>query len=236
MRLTTKLTLCFGLMAVGTAIMLYGCAAHTPLPTRAEWESYDQERLKRSDYGCPTSVYVAPDGDLIQCQLVVFGQSTLKTEVAPREFTTPELAAIDGLRVIALKPTSQYYEWGGLVAKMPNAKFVALPPSTDLSGDSVSIRSKNSTSFGLNAEVVGTYHTHPCVQEHDVEFFSPPDLQEAIYWHKLVFMGDFCTGGVHEFVPGDKPDAEPAHDRGLFLTKGRIIGAFTAPHAEVVAE
>jgi hypothetical protein len=30
-------------------------------------QSWDQENLKRNDYGCPSSIFVAPDGNLIQC-------------------------------------------------------------------------------------------------------------------------------------------------------------------------
>lgn len=30
-------------------------------------ESWDQENLKRNDRGCPTAVFVAPEGNLEQC-------------------------------------------------------------------------------------------------------------------------------------------------------------------------
>lgn len=38
--------------------------AETNLPS----QSWDQENLKRNDAGCPTAVYVAPGGNLEQCQ------------------------------------------------------------------------------------------------------------------------------------------------------------------------
>lgn len=30
-------------------------------------QSWDQENLKKNDHGCPTAIYVAPDGVLQQC-------------------------------------------------------------------------------------------------------------------------------------------------------------------------
>lgn len=29
--------------------------------------SWDQENLKRNDHGCPTAIFIAPEGNLIQC-------------------------------------------------------------------------------------------------------------------------------------------------------------------------
>jgi hypothetical protein len=37
--------------------------AATPLPS----QSWDQENLKRNDSGCPTSIYIAPGGNLQLC-------------------------------------------------------------------------------------------------------------------------------------------------------------------------
>jgi hypothetical protein len=31
-------------------------------------QSWDQENLKRTDSGCPTAIYIAPHGELQQCQ------------------------------------------------------------------------------------------------------------------------------------------------------------------------
>lgn len=30
-------------------------------------QSWDQENLKKDDHGCPTAVFIAPQGELIQC-------------------------------------------------------------------------------------------------------------------------------------------------------------------------
>lgn len=34
---------------------------------RPKGESWDQENLKKNDRGCPTAIFAAPDGDLVQC-------------------------------------------------------------------------------------------------------------------------------------------------------------------------
>lgn len=36
-------------------------------PERPKSMSWDQDNLKRQDYGCPTAIYVAPGGNLEQC-------------------------------------------------------------------------------------------------------------------------------------------------------------------------
>jgi hypothetical protein len=48
------------------------CPCHTltqckPCPPKSE--SWDQENLKRNDHGCPTAIYVAPEGVLTQCPI-----------------------------------------------------------------------------------------------------------------------------------------------------------------------
>lgn len=34
---------------------------------QTKFQSWDQENLKRNDHGCPTAVFIAPNGDLQQC-------------------------------------------------------------------------------------------------------------------------------------------------------------------------
>jgi hypothetical protein len=51
--------------AIALLVMLSGCAAH--LPHREPAQSWDQENLKRSDHGCPTAIFIAPNGALTQC-------------------------------------------------------------------------------------------------------------------------------------------------------------------------
>lgn len=42
------------------------CDKHD-LPPLIPSQSWDQENLKRNDHGCPTAIYVAPNGNLEQC-------------------------------------------------------------------------------------------------------------------------------------------------------------------------
>jgi hypothetical protein len=143
-------------------------------------------------------------------------------------FDTIEEAATDGLKSIAAHPNSRYYEWGGIIVKTSTGKFLALPPNTSYEGSHVHI-----SDYELPpGAVVGWYHTHPCLAEFLVEYFSPADLIEPIFFHRASFIGDFCTGKVHEFKPGDKPDAERPNGgegHGVYLTKGRILGTFVEP-------
>ena len=196
-------------------LLLAGCVHHPA-------QSWDQANLKRNDHGCPVAIFVAPGGILQQCQLSTH-------PIALHTYVTAELAAIAALQAVAAKPSGLYYEWGGVIVQLED-QFLALPPNTTYEGDHVAIESN---SFAPEAKVIGSYHTHPCLPGHDVEYFSPADLTEALFMHRTVFMGDLCTGNVHEFKPGDKPDdSRPSSDsEDIFLTKGRIIGQFTVAHA-----
>src|SRR6185312_10338083 len=184
-------------------------------------QSWDQANLKRRDSGCPTAIFVAPGGNLIQCQAEV--SELLPVPQAYPKFDTPEAAAIAALAQIALKRGGTY-EWGGVIGKGEDGKYAFSRPHTDFEGDNVSIHRDLPPDF----ELVAGYHTHPCLPGHEVEFFSPEDLTSVIFGHEeMVFMGDFCTGNVHEFRLGDKPDTDKVHS--AWLTKGRIIGTFTLP-------
>jgi hypothetical protein len=48
------------------ATALTGCIDE-PLPHRPEAQSWDQGHLKAEDHGCPWAVYIAPQGELVQC-------------------------------------------------------------------------------------------------------------------------------------------------------------------------
>jgi hypothetical protein len=219
----------FGMVAMGLFAVLctlFGCATHHPKSM-----SWDQENLKRNDKGCPTAIYIAPGGNLEQCQHAI----TLKLIGVPEPVTytkydTVEAAAIAGLKEIA-DLHGGVYEWGGMIGKTSDGKFVHSSPNTNYEGDHVRIEND------MDQDVVASYHTHPCLPFHDVEYFSPPDLMEVLFTRAPeTFMGDFCSGNVHEFKYGDKPDAEhPRRADGapqdqIYLTKGRIVGQFTTPH------
>jgi hypothetical protein len=145
------------------------------------------------------------------------------------KFDTMEEAAIAALKNIVDKaPVAlQGYEWGGVIGKTEAGKYVYSQPDTDYQGDNVHLAG------GLPPDAVNVagYHTHPCLPEHEVEYFSPEDLIPVLFSRKpATFMGDYCTGNVHEFKEGDKPDAVKVLGQ-VYLTKGRIIGQFTTPHA-----
>jgi len=187
-------------------------------------QSWSQDNLKRNDTAtCPNAIFIAPppDGNLIQCQAEI--SELLPVPQTYPKFDTPEAAAIAALAQIALKRGGTY-EWGGVIGKGEDGKYAFSRPHTDFEGDNVSIHRDLPPDF----ELVAGYHTHPCLPGHEVEFFSPEDLTSVIFGHEeMVFMGDFCTGNVHEFRLGDKPDTDKVHS--AWLTKGRIIGTFTLP-------
>lgn len=165
----------------------------------------------------------------------------LLTSVAVAEpvqyYDTIEEAATRGLHDITTKSSATFYEWGGVIIQSAAGKFAALPPETSNAGDHVRIDDDASPVLALvGATIVATYHTHPCLTGYNVEYFSPPDLVASIFWHRITFMGDLCTGKVHEFRPGDKPDVEkpPGDGNDFWLTKGRIVGQFTSPHAAAI--
>ena len=142
------------------------------------------------------------------------------------KYDTPEAAAIAALKQIAQKPSSAVYEWGGIIGKTEDGKYIVAEPMTDWEGDHVTIMHGG---LPPNASMFAAYHTHPCIPEHDVEFFSPDDLMAVLFEKRpMAFLGDLCTGNVHEFKYGDRPDVTEVEGH-VWLTKGRIIGKFSAP-------
>lgn len=57
------------LLGIGVLFVVIGLIERRPvsLPHRPEAQSWDQERLKKNDTGCPTSIYTVIDGELVQC-------------------------------------------------------------------------------------------------------------------------------------------------------------------------
>lgn len=214
-------------------------------------QSWDQANLKKDDHGCPTAIFVAPGGNLTQCPPVVTqGEAGTTTYYPggrdpgapdlpmfkPKGLATPEDAATLGLKLIAQKATSAYYEWGGAIGRDPvTGEFYLSPPVTSMHGDHVNLE-KAIDSIPDGYELVGSYHTHPCIPGHQTQVFSPGDLNGSIFNHETGFMGDFCTGLIHEFMPGDKPDVERIKEADLWLTQGRILGSFTTPRPTLVVE
>lgn len=56
------------LLGAALAFALTSCAEEPQaLPHRPEAQSWDQERLKAQDHGCPEAIFIAPHGELVQC-------------------------------------------------------------------------------------------------------------------------------------------------------------------------
>lgn len=79
---------------------------------------------------------------------------------------------------------------------------------------------------GTQADVVGTYHTHP--GEDDPTYLSSNDLNAAIYEQRTVFMrganGERC--GIHKFAPGVQHRTlplTPAEGEYLTLSRARRL-------------
>lgn len=64
-----KFPVAFAVVAAFFAIVVWSCTR----PPKYEWDmpvaaqSWDQENLKRNDHGCPTAIFIAPEGNLVQC-------------------------------------------------------------------------------------------------------------------------------------------------------------------------
>jgi hypothetical protein len=129
---------------------------------------------------------------------------------------------------------SRYYECGGIIATDRVGKFVVFPVASDYASDHVSIDDDNLPDGYI---VVATYHTHPCIARYVTQMFSPNDLMNAILGEAVAFMGDLCTGKVHEFDPNaDKPNTEQVGPT-LWLTQGRIVGQITLTEPiKIIAE
>lgn len=116
---------------------------------------------------------------------------------------------------------SHYYECGGLIARDTKGKYVVGPVRSNDAGDMVNTGSTVPEDFTL----VGDYHIHPCLKDsHYVNYFSPQDVSAYLTAQVIGFMGDMCTGEVHEFDPAKDKMADTKIAENLYLTKGRIIG------------
>jgi len=119
---------------------------------------------------------------------------------------------------------SPYYECGGIIIRrLGDGKYVVGPVHTDYSGDSLEQDHHVPPGYVLVAD----FHTHPCLpQSHSVSYFSPQDISGNLAEHTIGFMGDLCSGDVHEFDPlKDRPADEPVPGTpGIYSTRGRVIG------------
>jgi hypothetical protein len=214
---------------IGTA--LFGCATDQShkLPHRDPSASWDQSNLKLNDHGCPSAIFVAPNGDLVECQL--FEDKAPQPAVAKDEvkvFPTIDAAAIYVSGKIYER--SHYYEFGGVIVKGPKGFMISLP-TTQHHGMDVSFE-EDPESFEF--PVVATYHVHPCLKNAFSSVFSPQDLAGSRVTKTPGYVLDECTGAVHYWAPGDgyldgdamlKLGVNPiALMQGVQLSPGKIVG------------
>lgn len=209
---------------VGTA--LFGCAS-TPAPHNAT-QSWDQDNLKRYDRGCPTSIFIAPNGKLTQCQLEDREAKPAVESDKVLYFKTQDEAAIYVVGKIYEK--SHYYEFGGVIVKSPKGYMISLP-ATQHHGMDVSFEEDPEM---FDFPIVASYHVHPCLKNAFPSVFSPQDLEGSRITKTPGYVLDECTGAVHYWAPGDgyltgdqllQMGVSPITlMQGVQLSPGKIIG------------
>lgn len=129
---------------------------------------------------------------------------------------------------------SHVYECGGPIAKRPDGKFVVGPVLSDEQSDHTTVSHAVPYPFELAAD----YHTHPCLPDtHEIAVFSPTDLIGSLSTKTVAFMGDLCTGEVHEFDPAtDKPNDVMIPGADVYTSAGRVVGHITVDGANVEAK
>lgn len=208
---------------IGT--LLFGCATAPHRPTSQSW---DQERLKLNDHGCPSAIFVAPAGELVQCQL--FEQTTPTPAKGGELQVFPTMDAAAVYVVTKIYARSHYYEFGGIIAKTPKGFVVSLP-ATQHRGMEVSFEDDPEA---FEFPIVATYHVHPCLKNAFPSVFSPQDLSSSRITRTPGYVLDECTGLIHYWAPGDgyldadamlKLGVNPvALMQGVQLSPGRVLG------------
>ena len=217
----------FGIGAVIALLLLsLGCST--------AGTNWSQENLKRNDRGCPTAVFIAPGGELKQCEL--FYDVTPKDD-GIRYFKTRDEAAL--YVVGKIYERSHYYEYGGVILKSPKGYLVSIPV-TQHHGTDVSFE-EDPESYDF--PIVATYHVHPCMKGSFPSVFSPQDLAGARTAKTPAYVLDECTGSLHYWAPGDgylSVDAllalgvSPiALEEGVQLSPGKIVGQIVVDGAVI---
>jgi hypothetical protein len=213
---------------IGTA--LFGCAADPAhnLPHRDPAASWDQSNLKLTDHGCPSAVFVAPQGELVECQ---YAQAAPPAAAELKVFPTMDAAAL--YVVTKIYERSHYYEYGGVIVKGPKGYMLSLP-RTQHHGMDVNF-DDDPESFDF--PIVATYHVHPCLSNAFPSVFSPQDLASSRVTKTPGYVLDECTGDLHYWAPGDgyldanaliKMGVKPiALMEGVQLSPGKIVGHIT---------
>lgn len=199
-------------------------------------QSWDQENLKKNDSGCPTAIYDAPNGNLRLCgaqesRHEMRIETTFTIVAVPQQISTSTFATLNEAAVRALENAyriSHYYEVGGILGKL-GVKYVIGQPTSDVSGDSISVINMDPLSY--KGVIVATYHTHPCNSNtHLPSVFSPNDTHSDRSYKVIGYMADLCTGKVTMYNPevdigldADSPEGWKGHDVGQFAVDGVVL-------------
>lgn len=179
------------------AMMIMPHVWRTAHPKNVPAQSWDQENLKRDDRGCPTAIFVAPRGELVQCELFIKKLKVPTKKDPPKFFPTADAAAL--YVVSKIYERSHYYEYGGVIGKGPEG-YALSQPRTQHHGEDVEF-SEDPESY--NFPIVATYHVHPCIRGAIPSVFSPQDLAGARTAKTPAYVLDECTGALHYWAPGD---------------------------------
>jgi hypothetical protein len=209
-------------LIVALAALLCNCAA---VPAHTSTQSWDQGNLKKSDSGCPTAVFIAPGGDLVQCQL---SEDKQKLDDGVKFFATPTAAAL--YVVSKIYERNHYYEYGGVIVRAPKGYAIS-QPKTQRHGTDVEF-DEDPESYDF--PIVATYHVHPCLKNVFPSVFSPQDLAGSRTANHPAYVLDECTGALHYWALGDgylsaddmlKLGLSPiALIQGVQLSFGKIVG------------
>lgn len=214
-------------LAAVLAATLAACATVQPLPHRNPAASWDQGNLKLNDHGCPTAIFVAPKGELVECELTEDAQPAVDGD-AIRFFKTQDEAAL--YVVGKIYGHSHAYEYGGVILKAKRGYVISVP-HTARHGTDVNI---NEDPESYDFLIVATYHVHPCLTNVFPSVFSPQDLAGARATNHPAYVLDECTGALHYWAPGDgymnidqllELGVDPAMiAHGVQLSAGKIVG------------
>jgi hypothetical protein len=211
-------------IVAAAALLLAACVTVTTLPHRDPAASWDQANLKINDHGCPSAIFVAPGGNLVQCE-TPDKSDTPQDDV--KFFPTTNAAAL--YIVGKIYEHSHYFEYGGVIVK--SSKGYALSaPKTQRHGMDVAF---NEDPEAYEFPIVASYHVHPCLSGTVPSVFSPQDLAGARVTNHPAYVLDECTGALHYWAPGDgymstdallKLGVGPMELRDVQVSSGKIVG------------
>jgi proteasome lid subunit RPN8/RPN11 len=170
-------------------------------------------------------------GRLLLCGLMTVALTVAIVRAALAN-TPIQNTAIAALKAAYDKPNGTVYEHGGMIVENSGALRWVEPHPDNASRDSVYAVDRKMLAKG--DVMVGTYHTHPCMTDYYVPYFSTADVILAYFTAVPAFILDECTGDVHEFFSlvdeihdtGDDLPVRGANCKRIIrhLPTGRIVG------------